>query len=94
MTYKSKVSAPLKLTDSFVETRLDDEIVVMQIDTGDFFSLNGTARDIWQLLDGSRDKASLVEALCAKFGADRESVEADVDAFLGQLRAAGLLAGD
>lgn len=78
----------------FVETRIDDEAVVMNLDSGDFFSLEGTARAIWELIDGSRDRAAVVAALAESYGGPPEAIAADVDAFLAELHAAGLLAAD
>lgn len=84
-------AAIAKLTDRFTETEIDDEIVVMQLDTGDFFSLTGTGTAIWRLIDGRRDRQALVAALCDEFGAVKDQVAADVDEFLAKLRGAGLL---
>lgn len=84
-------AAIAKLTDRFTETEVDDEIVIMQLDTGDFFSLTGSGTAIWRLIDGERDRLALVAALCDEFSAAQAEVVADVDEFLGKLRAAGLL---
>jgi pyrroloquinoline quinone biosynthesis protein D len=78
----------------FAETRIDDETVVMSLDSGDFFSLTGTAQSIWRLLDGTRDRASILTALAAEYDAPQAEMAADLDAFVAQLRAAGLLAAD
>ena len=80
-----------KLADRFTETEIDDEIVVMQLDTGDFFSLTGTGTAIWRLIDGTRDRQALVTDLCSEFGAAEDEVAADVDEFLAKLQGAGLL---
>ena len=76
----------------FAETRIGEETVVMSLDTGDFFSLTDTAQAIWRLLDGTRDRAGLVAALAADFDAPEAAIAADCDAFIAELRAAGLLA--
>ncbi|MCA1662350.1 MAG: PqqD family protein [Novosphingobium sp.] len=75
----------------YVETRIDDETVVMSLDSGDFFSLTGTAQAIWRLLDGTRDRAALLAALAAEYGEPETEIAVEVDAFLAQLDAAGLL---
>lgn len=80
-----------KAAGKFTETTIDDEIVVMNLDSGEFFSLIGVARAIWLQLDGSCDRAGLMAALAAEFGTDEAVIAADVDAFLAQLAAAGLL---
>lgn len=81
-----------KLTDRFTETAIDDEVVVMSLNSGDFFSLTGTARTIWQLIDGARSRDQLLGALADKYTCETESLAEDVDQFLLQLLEAGLLA--
>ncbi len=81
----------VKATELFSETTIDQEIVVMSLDSGDFFSLEGTALAAWELIDGSHDLAALVAALAAQFDAPPQAIGADVEAFMLQLRAAGLL---
>ena len=88
------MSALEKHSDRFTEADIDSEIVVMRLDTGEFFSLSGTSAEIWRLIDGSRDRRALIAALTAGFDADEERIAAEVDAFLVQLRDTGLLAGD
>lgn len=76
----------------FAETRIDDETVIMSLDSGDFFSLTGTAQSIWRLLDGTRDRAAILAELAAEYDAPEAEMASDVDSFLAGLRAAGLLA--
>jgi len=77
----------------FVETVIDDEIVVMQLDSGDFFSLSGSARAIWEAIEGARDEAGICAALVDEYPAvSRDELAIDVAGFVARLRAAGLLA--
>ena len=76
----------------FAETRIDDETVIMSLDSGDFFSLTGTAQSIWRLLDGTRDRAAVLAELAAEYDAPEAEMASDLDSFLAGLRAAGLLA--
>lgn len=84
-----------KAAGRFSETAIDDEVVVMNLDTGDFYSLTGTARAIWTLIDGTRTRADVLAALAAQYGGDTDAdaMAAQLDAFVGDLRDAGLLAG-
>lgn len=82
-----------KAAGQFTETTIDDEVVVMSLESGDFFSLTGTARAIWLALDQHHDRAGLVAALAVEFGTEPAEIAPDVDAFLGQLGTAGLLTG-
>lgn len=80
-----------KRPDRFTETEIDDEIVVMHLDSGEFFSLTGTAAAIWRLIDGTRDRAALIHTLAAEFDGEERQVSTDVDEFLTQLRKIGLV---
>lgn len=75
----------------YAETRIDDETVVMNLESGEFFSLAGTAQSIWRLLDGNRDRAAILAALAAEFEAPEAEMADDFDAFLAELDAAGLV---
>jgi pyrroloquinoline quinone biosynthesis protein D len=89
------LSQPLtKIPSTFAETRIDDEIVVMDLSSGDFFSLTGSAAAIWDLLDGTRDRAAVLAALASDFDASAEDMASDLDTFLGELRASGLIDGE
>jgi hypothetical protein len=80
-----------KQIDRFTETDIDDEIVVMRLDTGEFFSLAGTGAAAWRLIDGTRDRAGLINALAAEFDGEEAEIAADVDEFLLQLKEFGLV---
>ena len=80
-----------KLRDRFTETEIDDEIIVMRLDTGDFYSLSGTAGAAWRLIDGQRDKAGLMADLAEEFDTDQAAIAADVEELLLRFRKMGLL---
>lgn len=86
-------TAPLvKAEGAFSQTIIDDEIVVMSLESGDFFSLTGTARAIWERLDAKPTRAALLAGLAEEFDADEVTIASECDRFLDQLRAARLLA--
>ena len=80
-----------KAVERFSETAIDAEIVVMNLDSGDFFSLSGTARAIWLLIDGTRDRAALVAELARQFEMRPDAIAGEVDQFLAQLVNADLV---
>ena len=86
------MTTPAKAFGRFSETAIDDEIVVMSLDSGDFFSITGTARDIWELIDGTRDEAEIAGVLAKRYAASREAMSGEISAFLAQLSGAGLSA--
>lgn len=86
------MAAIVKLNDAFTETEIDDEVVLMKLDTGEFFSMTGTGRDIWLLIDGSRDRDAIVAALVSEFDGTEADIAGDVDEYIARLRDAGLVA--
>ena len=89
------MTAPIsKCPKAFTETEIEGEVVVMDLARGDFFSLTGTAAAIWRRIDGSRSREVLIAELAAEYELGADAVTADVDAFLAQLGAAGLIETD
>lgn len=80
-----------KRRGAFSETAVDDEIVLLNLDDGTFFSLTGTGAEIWPLIDGTRSRDKLVTVLAAAHGAAVDEVAADLDVFLAQLADAGFI---
>lgn len=86
------MTAPIsKRSRAFSETEIDGEVVLMNLDRGDFYSLTGTAAAIWGKIDGARSRAALIAELAAEYHRAPDDVAADVDAFLVQLGTAGLI---
>lgn len=85
------MTAIIKQIDQFSEASVDDEIVIMRLDNGEFFSLSGTAAALWRLIDGHRDRSALVAAAASEFAADESEITTDVDDFLARLREIGLV---
>ena len=81
-----------KRTDRFTQAEIDDEIVVMLLDTGEFYSLTGTASAIWRLIDGTHDQAAMIDALLADFDGCETDISVEVDQFITKLKELGLVA--
>ena len=71
---------------------IDGEVVVVNLDTGTYFSLDGTGMRIWDWMDGSRTIEGLVRTARASFGGDPAAMETAIRAFVEQLVAEGLVA--
>lgn len=86
------MAAITKLVDRFTETDIDEEIVIMRLSNGEFFSLSATAAVIWRLIDGSRGRTELIAALAGEYDKYPAQIASDVDELLRRLREAELLA--
>ena len=80
-----------KCSDNFIERLIDDEIVLLDLDSADFFSLGGVAQDVWALIDGQRDREAIVVALAGEYNCSVDQIGEDVDAFLEQMVQRGFL---
>lgn len=83
-----------KRPENFAETEIDAEVVLMDMASGDFFSITDTGLAIWTLIDGTRGRAALLVELAGRYGLPETAIAADVDAFLSQVTAAGFVAAD
>ena len=80
-----------KVPNTFIESEIDDETIVVSLDTGDFFALKGTGLAIWRALDAAPTRAELLEQLAENFDASHERIGDDVDAFLQEVRQKGFV---
>ena len=81
-----------KRPDQFSETAIDEEIVVMSLDSGDFFSLSGSGRTIWLLLDSHPRRVELLAELARSYDQDESAIAGEFDLFIASLNQAGLVA--
>ncbi len=68
-----------------MEQPVDDELILFNPATETYFTLNRSAREVWELADGSRTLKEIAEELAVRYelAADRliEDVSAIVDSF-------------
>ena len=74
-------------TTSVSHQTIDDEVIVIHFETGHYFSLKGTAAELWHALEAPADAASLARM----FRDADDAVCAAVDAFLDELAGDGLV---
>ena len=77
--------------DDVLETDIDDETVMMDIDQGRYFGLNDTGTRIWALLAQPVVIRDLCDQLAAEFDVPPEQCKQEVLDFLGRLSTRGLL---
>ncbi|WP_028970442.1 PqqD family protein [Sphingomonas sp. URHD0057] len=83
--------AVTKRFERFTEADKGEEVFLVDNHNGEVFSLPQTAASIWLLIDGQRDRASLVAAIARKHGVAETEIRADVDEFLTDLLELGLI---
>jgi hypothetical protein len=71
---------------------IEGQAVVIDPEGRELVTLNGVGTMIWEHLDGRRGVPELVDELLGNFdGVSREQFEADVIAYLDELREAGIV---
>ncbi|WP_165367922.1 PqqD family protein [Phytoactinopolyspora endophytica] len=73
------------------EMEIDGDITLFHTGTQTALVLNGTASDVWRLVDGERTVSEIAEMLDEVYDADAETVRAGVDTALAQLEEHGVL---
>jgi pyrroloquinoline quinone biosynthesis protein D len=69
-----------------------DSVILLSLDDGAYFTLNEVGGRVWELCDGERTTAEVVDVICTEFDAPADVVAADVLALLDDLSSEGLVA--
>ena len=95
MNQKSKtVIGPetvLARSDEVLEAEIDGEKVMMSIEKGEYYGLDATGSEIWQLFEQPRSVAEICDQMIARYDVEPEECERDVVAFLDDLVSDGTL---
>ncbi len=71
--------------------RIEDEGVVLDLRTSAYYSLNETARAVWEGLDAGLSVEAIAEKLSSEFDETPAKIEGDVAAIVAQLTKEGLI---
>jgi len=86
-----KPQTRVRRIDDVLDTDIDNETVMMDIDQGRYFGLNKTGTRIWALVAEPIVIGDLCDQLTAEFSVPREQCEQEVMGFLQGLLKRGLL---
>jgi hypothetical protein len=86
------MSEHLRLRSDAVAWReVDGEVIALGLETSTYFGTNSSGSLLWKRLAEGTTRAELVGELVATFGLEPSRTQADVDAFVDDLRGRGLL---
>ena len=80
--------------DNIMTRSVDQTLVLLDIDSGQSFTLDPIGARVWTLLTTTGSAAATHEALLTEFSADPERLRADVNAMIQQLTEQGLLVAE
>lgn len=69
-----------------VKTREDGEFLVALNNSSEIYYLNGMARDIWELIDGTLNIGGLCSKILDEYNVGREVLEDDIVNFIRDLQ--------
>ena len=75
----------LQRQPDMVFSHIDDEVVMMSVETGEYYGLNVVASRIWELLKNPYTFNQLTDLLMQEFEIDEITCQKDVMTFLAQL---------
>jgi hypothetical protein len=70
---------------AIVQSKIGEEVVMLDMDSGFYFGLNSVASVIWRLLANEISFEALIDQLMAQFEVERSLCEADTQELLDQL---------
>jgi hypothetical protein len=81
-------------TPTVIEQTVDDETLIVHLERGHYFSLRGSAQEIWSALVAGTPTDHLVAGLAARYTATDDAITAAVEAFCKELLADQLVVAD
>ncbi|NBB22957.1 PqqD family peptide modification chaperone [Runella sp. CRIBMP] len=74
-----------------ISGQLNDDLVMVDIEKGSYFSLNSVATRIWELLENPLSSESLYEVLMAEYEVSPEQCRTEVNEYLEKMKELGLI---
>ena len=88
----SEKPPPFSIPEHVLARKLDDEMVLLNLDSGEYFGLNDTGTRVWELLADGRSRDEVVDRLTEEFEVAAEVASSHVASLCAELLEAGLLA--
>ena len=74
-----------------VSTDLGDEVVILGLQSEEYFSLDGVGPRIWEMIQEPRTVQEILDAILNNYAVEPERCERDLLAVLGELADEGLI---
>ena len=86
-----QVDHDMQRSSSAMARRVDDDLVILDVDSGNYFGLNDVGDLIWNRLESDCSRDDLVDAVVETFDVTREAADRDITELVEQLIASGLV---
>jgi hypothetical protein len=71
--------------DRVLAQHADDSVVLLDLDGGEYFTLNEVGSRVWELCDGSHSILQMIAILAEEYDAPEHEIERDVERLLAEL---------
>ena len=88
---KNEMNTVLQPTDDITWRNVDEEIVVIKLGTGEYFTFNDLGREIWLFLTEGHSISEIIQKIVDTYEVDKDQALADVENFTSGLLHNGLL---
>lgn len=88
---RGELPTTVSIPDSVLWQEVGDEIVLLDVDGGEYHGLNEVGSMIWRALEQHPDVSSAYEHLCGTYEVDPGVLRKDLDEFINRLVGMGLL---
>jgi hypothetical protein len=78
--------------DDVVWREVEDELVVLELSTSTYVTLNGSAKFLWETLADGSTLDKLVSSLVGRYSISPEQARSDIEAFIAALDERELIA--
>ena len=78
-------------TDKVVWRNLSGEAIILNLETGHYYSLNKTGTLIWSLLCENKDSEEIIDRVVGKYRISKEKAKEDMEALVALLENVNLL---
>lgn len=86
-----KSTKTLKATSNQVSSEVGEEVVILQLQSGQYFGLEGVGAVVWEKLQNSVTPTELEACLINEFDVEPEVLRHDLQGLIQDLAAAGLV---
>lgn len=77
--------------DRVIVQQVEDQAVLLDIESGEYFALNDVGKSVWDLCDGTRTVAEVADAICSGYDVMEEVALTDTSSLLEALAGVGLV---
>jgi hypothetical protein len=81
----------LTLSSKAITQEINGEMVILDMGSEEYFSLNEVGCKLWQLLEANSDLSVAVASLLEQYDVDSKQLSGDVESVVTELKRVGLL---